>query len=195
MDLDSVLRVAPEGFDGKVSLDPFEERLYLPSVAVDVGNHKRPEFKVVGQEGDNFFFPSIIELYQAQVIRILFPADVTGKANGIIPDNPYKVIDVVVGVYHLILHRSLGPGNEVGLVDGHPVKGFKVHIGLVHRVDCPFVGLIHIQEVAVVIPAVRDIDGVRYASSQVQDRMHLDATFRVLANVNLTYFCIINYQV
>ena len=55
MDLDSVLGVAPEGFDGQVSLDPFEERLYLPPVAVDVGDDKRSEFKVVGQEGNNFF--------------------------------------------------------------------------------------------------------------------------------------------
>ena len=44
MDLDSILRVSPEGFDGQVALDPFEERLNLPSVAVDVGNYKRSEF-------------------------------------------------------------------------------------------------------------------------------------------------------
>ena len=38
MDLDSVLRVAPKGFDGQVPLDPFEERLDLPPVAVAVDN-------------------------------------------------------------------------------------------------------------------------------------------------------------
>jgi len=51
MDLDCILGVAPKGFDRQVSLDPFEERLNLPPVAVDVGNDKRPEFKVVGKKG------------------------------------------------------------------------------------------------------------------------------------------------
>lgn len=165
MDFDSILRVSPEGFDGQVSLDPFEERLNLPSVAVDVGNHKRPKFEVVGKEGDNLFAFSIIELNQAEVNRILFLADIAGKVNDLIPDDTHKVIDVVVGFNHLVLHSGFRSGNKVGLVDGHPVKGFKVHIGLVHCVDCPLVGLIHIQEVTVVIPAVCDIDGIRYASS------------------------------
>lgn len=48
MDLYSVLGVAPEGFDRQVSLDPFEGRLDLPPVAVDVGNNKRSEREVVG---------------------------------------------------------------------------------------------------------------------------------------------------
>lgn len=65
MDLDCILGVAPKGFDRQVSLDPFEERLNLPPVAVDVGNDKRPEFKVVGKKGNNLFFFSIIELYLA----------------------------------------------------------------------------------------------------------------------------------
>ena len=62
MDLYRVLGVPPKGFDRQVSLDPFEEGLDLPPVAVDVGNDKRSEFKVVGQEGNNLFFLSIIEL-------------------------------------------------------------------------------------------------------------------------------------
>ena len=164
MDLDSILRVSPEGFDGQVTLYPFEERLNLPSVAVDVGNHKRSEFEVVGKKGDNLFFLSIVELNDAQVFRILFPAYITCETNGLITDNAHKVVDVVVGIYHLILHGDLRSGNKVGLVDGHPVKGFQVHIGLIHCIDGPFVGFIHVQEVAVVVPAVSDIDGIRYAS-------------------------------
>ena len=165
MDLDSVLRVTPEGLNGQVPLDPFEERLNLPSVAVDVGNHKRSEIIVVSKEGNNLFFLSIVELNEAQVFRILLLADIAGKVNDLIPDDTHKVIDVVVGFNHLVLHSGFCPGNEVGLVDSHSVKGFKVHISLVHRVDCPLVWLIYIQEVAVVIPAVCDIDGVRDASS------------------------------
>lgn len=63
MDFDSVLRVSPEGFDRQVSLDPFEGRLDLPPVAVDVGNGKRPKFEVVGQECNNLFFLSILDLH------------------------------------------------------------------------------------------------------------------------------------
>lgn len=81
MELDSVLGVTPEGFDRQVSLNPFEERLNLPPVAVDVGNDKRSKFKVVGYEGDNLFYLGIIELYHAEVFRVLLLADVAGKVN------------------------------------------------------------------------------------------------------------------
>ena len=90
MDLDCVLGVAPKGFHRQVSLNPFEERLNLPPVAVDVGDDKRPKFKVVGQKGNNLFFFSIIELYQAQVFRILLFADVAGKVNDPISNDTHK---------------------------------------------------------------------------------------------------------
>ena len=64
VDLHSILRVSPKCFDCQVSLDPFEERLNLPSVAVDVGDIKRAKFEVVGYEGDNLILLGIIELYK-----------------------------------------------------------------------------------------------------------------------------------
>ena len=82
---------------------------------------------------------------------------------------------------NLVPHRVLWPGDEVSLVQMHPVECLEVHIGLVHRVDGPFVRLVHIQEVAVVSPAVGDIDGVRYTSPKVQDSVRLDTSFRVFA--------------
>ena len=64
MDLHSVLRVSPKSFDRQFSLDPFEERLNLPAVAVDVGDNKRTKFEVVGYKGDNLILLGVIELYK-----------------------------------------------------------------------------------------------------------------------------------
>ena len=54
MCLHGVLGVSPEELDGQVLLYPFEERFYLPTVAVQVGHFKSPHFGKVGDE-DNFF--------------------------------------------------------------------------------------------------------------------------------------------
>lgn len=48
--LNSVFRMPPEGLDCKVLLDPLEKRLYLPSVAVEVGNIQRSGLGEVGDE-------------------------------------------------------------------------------------------------------------------------------------------------
>ena len=115
MDLDSVVGVTPKGFDCQVSLNPFEERLNLPPVAVDVGNDKRPRFKVVGYEGDNLFFLIIIELFHAQVFRVILLDDVADYVNSPVSNDTHKVIDVIVGVHNLVYHRSLGLRIEVSL--------------------------------------------------------------------------------
>lgn len=75
---------------------------------------------------------------------------------------------------YLVLHRILWPCDEVSLVPLHPVESLKVHICLVHRVNCPFVRFVHIRKVAVVPSSISDIDGVRYASAKVKDGVHLD---------------------
>ena len=96
MDLGSVLRVTPKGFDRQVSLDPFEERLDLPLVAVNVCNDKRPQFDVVGEEGNNLHLLGIIELDKAQFFRILLFADIARKVNGPVANDTHNVINVVI---------------------------------------------------------------------------------------------------
>lgn len=116
MDLDSIFRVSPESFDGQVSLDPFKERLNLPPVTIYVGNYKRSKFKVVGYKGDNLILFSILELYETQVFRVLFLADIATKVNGLVSNYAHKIIGVVVDINHIILHSRLCPCNEIGPV-------------------------------------------------------------------------------
>ena len=51
---DGVLAGAKEHFDSQVLLDPFEEQLHLPALAVQVGNQLRLQGKVVGQKHQPF---------------------------------------------------------------------------------------------------------------------------------------------
>jgi hypothetical protein len=50
MDVDGIFRVPPKFLYGQVLLDPFEEDLYLPPVAVQFGDFESGHFHVVGQE-------------------------------------------------------------------------------------------------------------------------------------------------
>ena len=94
MDFDSIFRVSPENFDSQVSLDPSEERLNLPPVIVNVGDYKRPKFKVVGYKGDNLVLFSVIELYKAQVFGILAARmNDLDSSFGVLAQSPFSQFD------------------------------------------------------------------------------------------------------
>gem|GEM_PF-4617418 len=50
MDVDGIFRLPPKFLYGQVLLNPFEEGLYLPFVAVEFGDFESGHFHVVGQE-------------------------------------------------------------------------------------------------------------------------------------------------
>lgn len=52
--LHSVFAGAEEHLDTQVLLDPFEEQLHLPTLAIQVGNQFRFQRKVVGQKNESF---------------------------------------------------------------------------------------------------------------------------------------------
>ena len=61
MDVDGIFRVPPKFLYGQVLLDPFEEGLYLPSVAVQFGDLESGHFHVVGQENEiDIAFPVMV---------------------------------------------------------------------------------------------------------------------------------------
>ena len=47
---DGILGGTEEGFDVQVLFDPFEEKLYLPAAAIQIGNGLCRSGEVVGQE-------------------------------------------------------------------------------------------------------------------------------------------------
>lgn len=148
MDLDGVFRVSPERLYDQVSLDPLEG-LYGPAVAVDVGDDKQPQLKVVGDERYHFIIHGIVEPYHTQILRVSLRDDVTGEANGLVADDARHPIDVVVCLDNLVPHRVLWPGDEVSLVlpvrksvlPAHGATSGLIPFTFEYKYDVPFITL------------------------------------------------------
>lgn len=52
-------------------LDPFEEQFYLPTTAVKLGNGQGGKIEIVGDEDEQFVVLGIVELYPAQLDRVI----------------------------------------------------------------------------------------------------------------------------
>lgn len=96
MSLYCIFWITPQGLYGQVSFDPFEEGFNGPSVAVDIGDHKRPKVEVVGDERYDLVTFNVVVLDQAKVFGIQFTGFVACKTDGLIPNYSYEVVDVIV---------------------------------------------------------------------------------------------------
>jgi hypothetical protein len=70
---DSVLGSAPEPLDFEVLLEPLEEKFYLPSVLVEVGDLRGCQFECVGKEHELTALLLIEEPHKPQMFGISFP--------------------------------------------------------------------------------------------------------------------------
>ena len=82
--LHRVVRVAVEGFDSQMLLDPFEEQFDLPTTAVELRDRERRQDEVVRQEPQLAAMLHVVETDATQRLRIL-PRDArSGQRDGLI---------------------------------------------------------------------------------------------------------------
>ena len=171
--LDRVLAGAKEHLDAKVLLDPFEEQLYLPALAVKIGNQLGLQAEVVGQKHEPF--SSVVPDYHATQCRWVILARLkVGQHAGLIAqhsriDSIHRMrvtspeLGVAFGTSHkedlrLVNHEQPG---EVRVAPIHQVKRARLQHQMVHNID--FVRL-----------AVADVNEAGDVASQVQQRVQLD---------------------
>ena len=76
---DSVLGSTPEFLDFEMLLEPLEEKLYLPTVLIEVCNLMGCQFRGVGQEHKLTALLLIIESHQSEVFWIAFLTAINGQ--------------------------------------------------------------------------------------------------------------------
>ena len=72
LDSNGILCSAPKLLDFKMLLEPFEEKLYLPSVLVEVGYLQSRQMECIGQEGEFPPFILIVEFNQSEFSLYFF---------------------------------------------------------------------------------------------------------------------------
>jgi hypothetical protein len=112
MKVDSIFRVSPELFNGQVLLDPFEEYLDLPAIAVQAGDLKSRYLEVVYQKDQlDLFFISVVfhqpEWFTVKALRF-WPC----KMDGFFASQTRELIEIEVFSYYRIVQGYLGPGDK-----------------------------------------------------------------------------------
>jgi len=107
----SVLRSSVKALDAQVLLDPFEEKLYLPSLFVELGDSEGGQQKVVGQKHQGFVGSDIVVSHSAKLFGIIPGRLRNGQQDGLIAQDTCGFVHRM-GIDSAELQICLGPDNK-----------------------------------------------------------------------------------
>ena len=84
--LDGVLAGAKEHLDAQMLLDPFEEQLHLPALAVQIGDQPWLEREVVGQEY-HAFSSVVLDHYAPHRCGVILARKIARQNTGLVAQN------------------------------------------------------------------------------------------------------------
>ena len=163
-----ILGVSPKGFNYDVLLYPFVH-LNVPPMSVQAGDLGCADVEVVRDKHD--FFPSlfVIEADSAYRFRIEInrlgcqtDCEITRDARFLVCFRQFPMAE------DFILHVILRPAYPIGTGYMEAEQSIEVNIRLVHHVEGIWLRFEDVQLVAVVPPAMCDMDVGRNAASEIQ---------------------------
>ena len=174
---DCVFRVAPEGFDVQMLLDPFEKQLHLPTLFVKhcnifcadverIGNIYKRAFEFLGVVHDS-----------AKSARIFLSGLIPGKFDSLIADNSVNTIDKVFSVNDLILKSAFLTDDKVRVDDVDFIQSGEIKVASIEDVVC--IGFVWdiIHRLSIVNVGIGDIEVCRNLRNDIKKRMNLDSAF------------------
>ena len=171
-----VLAGAKEHLDAQMLLDPFEEQLHLPALAVKIGNQLGLQGKVVGQK-HQAFAGIVLDHHPAQRGRIVLARSKPAQHTGLIAQ--YLRVDPVhrMRVAPLEFGVALGARHKEGFGLVNDVQAGEVQITPVQQVKRARLYGQLVQRIDLVGLAVGDVNEAGDIAPQVQQRMQLDGGF------------------
>ena len=181
--VDRVLGGSIEGLDVQMLLDPLEEQLDLPALAVQFRDGQRVfNRKVIGQEAIDLPVLKVLIHNESQRVRILSGRVISGKSDGLVGKNAGTLV-YRSGLKDFIGHVILGPRDEVRtLLLEVLVKLLEGDVSLVHQVESTCFDRDLAHHLGIVDISGRKPDKGWNRASQVHQRIHLE---RALAMVEL----------
>ena len=171
--LDGVLAGAKEHLDAQVLLDPFEEQLHLPTLAVQVGNQLGLQSEVVGQK-HQALAGVVLDDHPAQRRGVILARIMCRQHARLIAQ--HGRIDPIhwVRVTPLELGIALGSGDKEGLRLVNHEQPCEVQVAPIHQVKRARLQDQIVHHIDLVRLAVGDVNETGDVASQVQQRVQLD---------------------
>ncbi len=135
LSLHSVLGCAVESFNSEMLLNPSEEQLDAPTSAIQLGNGKSWESKLVGEEDQPQIFLGIEVMNATQRIRIKGRGFGAGEQDGLVGPQACGFVDGI-GLATVKLDILPRPGDKESRGSGKQVKPPEVQIATIEDVEC-----------------------------------------------------------
>lgn len=171
----SILGVAPEPFDAQMLLDPFEEQLHLPAVAVKQPDILGIEIEVVGVVNKRPTEVSDVENDAPKLCRIVVSVPFACKSDGLVQQHAICPVKEFLSEQHFVGRFPFLSCDEerTGLVDSE--KPCKVEITLVEHIAGKRFVCDTVHELGVVDIGVRDAVENRNLRNDVNLCVNFDA--------------------
>lgn len=171
----SVLAVAPDTFDAEMLLEPFEEKLDLPSVTVKQGDVLRRKVKVVGVVHKGASEVCSVVDNPSQFRRVVASVTLSCESDGLVKENSVLPVKHIFSVDNLNFRFPFLPDNEERTAEMFREKPCEVEIPTVE--DVAGVGLVANPVHSLVVADFGVGDSVEYRDfgDDVNLRMYLDS--------------------
>jgi hypothetical protein len=156
-----VLALAEETLDSQMLLDPFEEQLELPALAIECRDQRRAEREIVGQKHHALAGLGLSHHDTTQYGGVVGLRVEPGEHTGLIAQDVRGYPIHVLGVASLELHVALRTGNEerLRLRDGKQAR--KVDVAAVEEIERTGLEIDQIERVDIVQLAVAEAGEAR----------------------------------
>lgn len=180
LSIHGVLGGAIERLDPEVLLNPFEEKeeqLDLPAALVQLCNGQGWQDKVIGQEDQPIDCLRVVELDPTDLFRVLLSGIEAGEDIGLIADQITGTIDL--RAHSPELGIGLGSDDEEGLREMCGVEPGVIRVASVHDIERTGLRNEIVKNIDIVDLAVGDEGKCRNTSSQIEQGMEFDCSFRL----------------
>jgi hypothetical protein len=155
--LHGVLACAQECFDSQILLDPFEEQFDLPSLTIQIGNHRGGQLHIVGHESDRV--ASVVEHFDAaNSARVMLDCIEERQSPHLIEDDVCIGSVYGVGITTLESSVALCTGDKEAPCGVNGVKAFEIDVTSIHQVEGSCFDHQIVEQVDFVHLAIADID-------------------------------------
>ena len=171
--LHGVLAGAQESLDAQMLLDPFEEQLDLPALAVQLRDQLGLEGKVVGQKRD-WLVRLVLDHHTAQVGRVVLAEMEHCQDTRLVANDGHCGPVYRVRVAPLEPDVALGAGYKEGLRLVNEKQAGEVQITTVHQIERARLDQQVVEYVDLVRLAVGDVDETGDGAAQIEQRVQFD---------------------
>ena len=177
---DRILARTIERLDVQPLLYPFEETFHLPAFPIEFCDSQVGVSEVVGQESIGIACGIILINDHTESFWIPLGGSRTGKSDYRVTNNTSLLVNRTF-LHHFILHVVLGSCYEERLLTMKVVEQLsEVNVVLIHEIVASRLYRNQAHSLGVVDSGLCQIDEGWYGTTQIQQRMHLHATFVVM---------------